>query len=230
MRKDFTLIIPAYNEEKRIGQTLNSIYKTFDNSIDILIVSNGSTDGTVELIKNFKLQHKNFDYLDFREKLGKGGAILEGLKKSKTKYLGFIDADDAFDLSYIKEIIEDIRNNDIIIASKWKYQSFFKVNEPFLRKIMSRVWNLLVRIFLGLNFRDTQAGAKFFKNSAFKNIDSNFVSKKFAFDIELLYNFKQKGFKIKEVYVPSIYRAETTFKFKDIPQMFFDLIKIRWSK
>lgn len=230
MKKDFTLIVPAYNEGNRIEQTLNSIHKNFNDSINVLIVSNGSTDSTVEILKKFKYKHKNFNYLDFKEKLGKGGAILEGLKKSKTKYLGFIDADDSFDLTYIKEIIKDLKNYDIIIASKWKHQTFFKVNEPFLRKLMSRGWNILVRTLLGLKFKDTQAGAKFFKNSAFKNIDQNFISKKFAFDAELLYKFKQKGFTIKEIYAPSIYRAETTFKFKDIFPMFNDLIKIWWSK
>ncbi len=230
MKKDFTLIIPAYNEENRIEQTLNSIHNSFNDSIDVIIISNGSIDNTINILKKYKLKYKNFDYLDFKDKLGKGGAILEGLKKAKTKYLGFIDADDAFDLTYIKEIIKNLKNNDVIIASKWKHQSFFEVNEPFLRKIMSRGWNILVRILLKLNFRDTQAGAKFFKKSAFDKINSTFISKKFAFDAELLYKFKKNRFFIKEVYTPSVYKAETTFRFRDIFSMFTDLIKIWWSK
>ena len=101
--KDWTLVIPAYNEEKRIKQTLNSIQNTLGNEINILVVSNGSVDTTVSILEEWKKDHKNFDFLDFSEKLGKGGAILKGLVKVESKYVGFIDADDSFDLNTVKE-------------------------------------------------------------------------------------------------------------------------------
>ena len=116
---DLTLVIPAYNEEKRIRSTLSSLNKVFRNKINILVVSNGSSDETINILENWKKTHKNLKYLDFPEKLGKGGAILEGLKVAKNKYIGYVDADDAFDLNYIKKIINDLKKYDMVIASKW---------------------------------------------------------------------------------------------------------------
>ena len=160
--QNWTLIIPAYNEGLRIKNSLDSLYKVFGNSIKILVVSNGSIDNTIEILKKEKEKHSNLNFLEFPDKLGKGGAILEGFKISKTKYIGFIDADDAFELVDIKKILDNFDNFDCIIASKWKGRNFFQVDEPFLRKIFSRGWNVLVRIYLGLNYKDTQAGAKNF--------------------------------------------------------------------
>ncbi|MBU2639818.1 MAG: glycosyltransferase [Nanoarchaeota archaeon] len=228
--KDWTLVIPAYNEEKRIKQTLDSIQNVLGNEINVLVVSNGSKDKTVEILKNWKKEHVNFEFLDFNEKLGKGGAILKGLREVKTKYAGFIDADDSFDLNYVKNIIKNFGNNDVIIASKWKDRSFFNVSEPFMRKFSSRTWNLLARFFLNLRFRDTQAGAKFFKKSAFDAIDKKFICKGFSFDTELLFKFNKADFKIKEVYIKTIHREGSTFAYKQVIPMFKDLLKLWWSK
>ncbi len=230
MPKKISIIIPAYNEEKRIGKTLNSLYKTFRDDNKILVVSNGSSDNTVEILKEEKKKYPNLEFLDFPDKLGKGGAILEGLKKTDSEYIGFIDADDAFDLNYIKKILNELNGYDCIIASKWKDRNFFQVDEPPLRKILSRGWNFLVRFFLGLHYKDTQAGAKFFKKKVKDEIGFDFISKGFAFDIELLKKIKRKGFNIKEVYIPSRFTKGSTFSLKHCPYMFKDLLKIWWSK
>ena len=227
--KDWTLIIPAYNEEKRIKQTLSSIQKVFGDGINVLVVSNGSRDRTVDILKEWKKNHSNFNFLDFSEKLGKGGAIVKGLKEVKSKYAGFIDADDSFDLNSVKSIIDNF-DSDVVIASKWKDKDFFNVSEPFLRKLSSRGWNLLVRVLLGLKFRDTQAGAKFFKKSVFDSIDSDFICNGFSFDTELLFKFKEQKVKIKEVYVKTIHREGSTFAYKQVIPMFKDLVKLWWSK
>ena len=229
MSKKISIIIPAYNEEKRIKNTLNSLYNIFRNDVKILVVSNGSSDKTIDILKEEKKKNSNLEFLDFPKKLGKGGAILEGLKVVGTEYIGFIDADDAFDLNYIKKVLNEFNEYDCIIASKWKERNFFQVDEPFLRKILSRSWNVLVRIFLGLNYRDTQAGAKFFKKEVIGKIGFNFISKGFAFDIELLKKFKKNNFIIKEIYVPSKFIGGSTFSLKYCPGMLKDLIKI-WLK
>ena len=192
-----SIIVPAYNEGKRIESTLNSLFLTFPKE-EIIVVSNGSKDNTVEILKKWKEKNSNLQYLEFTEKLGKGGAIIEGLKIAGGEIVGFIDADDAFDLNYIKNSLSRLSSYDCIIASKWKNKNIFQVNEPMLRKILSRGWNLLVRILINLNYYDTQAGAKFFKNIVKDKIGYNFISRGFAFDIELLHKIKKNNFKIKE--------------------------------
>jgi len=224
-----SIIVPAYNEGKRIESTLNSLLSNFSDG-EIIVISNGSKDNTIEILKRWKDKNKNLIYLDFSEKLGKGGAILEGMKIADGDWIGFIDADDAFDLKYLKTQLLSLDNYDCIIASKWKGRNIFQVNEPIIRKILSRGWNILVRVLLNLNYYDTQAGAKFFKKEVKDNIGDDFISKGFAFDVELLNKIKKNNFSIKEIYVPSKFIPGSTFKLRHCKQMFKDLLKIWRSK
>ena len=226
---NISIIVPAYNEGKRIELTLNSLLLTFPDD-EIIVVSNGSEDNTVEILKTWKEKHVNFRYLEFSDKLGKGGAIVEGLKIASGDLIGFVDADDAFDLSFIKNSLSELSSFDCIIASKWKDKNIFQVNEPMLRKVLSRGWNLFVRVLLGLDYYDTQAGAKFFKKQVRDKINYDFISKGFAFDIELIYKIKISNFKIKEIYIPSKHIEGSTFRLRHCNTMFKDLLKIWWSK
>jgi len=225
--KDFTLVIPAHNEEARIKNTLESFKKAFGSKTKILVVSNGSSDNTCKILEEWKKKESNFDFLDFPDKLGKGGAVLEGLRMVKTKKMGFMDADDAFDLGYIKKLMSLVGKYDCVIGSKWIGRSFFKVTEPPVRKILSRGWNVLVKVMVGLNYHDTQAGAKFFTKDAFDAINKGgFICKNFSFDVELLYKFKMHGFSTKETYVPSTHREGSSFSYKEIFPMFKNLLEV----
>ncbi len=224
-----SIIVPAYNEGKRIESTLNSLFSTFPKG-EIIVVSNGSRDDTIEILRRWKNKNPNLIYLDFPEKLGKGGAIIQGLKIAKGDWIGFIDADDAFDLNYLKNSLLMLSEYDCIIASKWKDKNIFQIDEPITRKILSRGWNILVRILLGLNYRDTQAGAKFFRLEVNEKIGQDFLSKGFAFDVELLNRIKTNNFKIKEVYVPNRYVEGSTFSLKHCKNMFKDLVRIWRTK
>jgi|SRR3989344_2295677 len=226
---EISIIVPAYNEERRIETTLNSLFLAFPKE-EIIVVSNGSSDNTVEILKRWKEKNSNLKYLEFSEKLGKGGAIIEGLKVTKGNIVGFIDADDAFNLNYIKTSLSELIRYDCIIASKWKDRSIFQVDEPITRKILSRGWNLLARILLDLNYYDTQAGAKFFKKTVKDKIGYKFISKGFAFDVELLHEIQRNGFRIKELYVPSRFIEGSTFRLRHCKNMFKDLLKIWWLK
>ena len=224
--KNLSIVIPAYNEGKRIEKTLTSLNKFFPDS-EIIVVSNGSTDNTNELLENWKGKNKNFSYFVYNDKLGKGGAILKGLEAAKSEITGFLDADDAFDLNEVKKMIGKLDSADCVIASKWKGRGFFDVNEPFLRKILGRFWNRLVRILLGLSFSDTQAGAKFFRKDAL-NIKNEFICKDFSFDVELLYRLKDK--KIIECNIPSNYVEGSKFNYKHAVPMFRNVLKLWITK
>src|SRR3989344_6029767 len=222
--KNLSIIIPAYNEEKRISSVLESLIRCFGDNVNVLVISNGSKDDTIKILKGWKTRHKNFNFLEFSEKLGKGGAIIECLKVVNSDFIGFIDADDAFDLSYIKKILDESHDKfDCIIASKWKGINFFQVDEPSLRKILSRIWNILVRILLNLKYEDTQAGAKFFKKQVKNTIGFSFISKGFAFDTELLSKIEDNKFHIEEIYVPSKHIEGSTFKIQHCSVMLKDL-------
>lgn len=223
-------IIPAHNEELRIEKTIISYIKNlkkYFKDFEILIIVNGCKDNTLEVVQELQKKYSSYiKYKNYDETIGKGGAIIEGLKISKGDIIGFVDADDAFNIKGIVRLITLVNSNDCVIASKWKGKEFVNVTEPVIRKILSRSWNLLTKIFLKLNLRDTQAGAKFFKRKVKDTIGYNFISKHFAFDAEILWKIKKNDFKIIEIYVPSKHIEGSTFKLRHSFKMFCDLIKI----
>lgn len=231
---ELSIIIPAYNEELRIERTIIGYItnlKDYFKNFEILVMLNGCKDNTLEVVQELQRRYpQHIKYKDYEEAIGKGGAIIEGLKYSQGEIIGFVDADDAFDIQEIIKLIKTLDFNDCVIASKWKNKSFMDVTEPAVRKFLSRGWNLLVRILLRLYFKDTQAGAKFLKKKVKDAIGYDFICKQFAFDAEFLFKIKEKKFKIKEIYVPSKHMEGSTFKFRHSFQMFSDLIKIWRSR
>ncbi len=231
-----SLIIPAYNEEERIGKTLQSyqyhLQKYLPKFFEIIVVLNGCKDRSPEIVKSFAKKNKAVRYADIPGAIGKGGAVLHGFEMAKGKIIGFLDADAAFDMITIQSMIDRLLQGEVdcLIASKWKGVRFSTVSEPFVRKILSRGWNTLVRLLLGLHLHDTQAGAKFLRRDVFNAIGHNFICRGFDFDIELLLRVKQKGFTIKEEYVPSKHIPGSTFSLKHVPCMFKDLLNLWWRK
>ncbi len=220
---EVSIVIPAQNEEKTIKQFVTRLSTAFRNS-EIIVVCNGCTDNTYEVTKSIK--RKNVKVLNFG-KIGKGGAVYEGLKIAKKPIFGFVDSDGSFNERDIKKVLKGMKNYDVSIGSKWIGKNFFSVHWPFTRKIGSRVWNLFVRVLLGLNLSDTQAGLKIFKRTAYNSIDHNFICKGFEFDIELLDKFNRKGYKIKETFIIPKAAEKTTFNFMKTPKMLFNLIKLK---
>ncbi len=231
--KSVSIIVPAKNEDRRIVNTLNNYSSILErNNIiyEIIVVANACTDKTAEVVKEYATNNRNVKLLESKTP-GKGKAVINGFKCSKNEYVGFIDADDAFNVRDVLNMLSYLETYDGVIASKWIGRKFSQVPEPALKKVLARGWNLLIRILLNLKFYDTQAGAKFFRREVISKIDKNFLCDGFEFDVELLLKVKKAGFKVKEVYVPIKRTGKSTFKFRYILKMFNKLIKLwRLSK
>ena len=166
---DISFIIPAYNEENRIHQTLDRHYHYFENlelSFEIIVVLNGCRDNTLYIVVLFSKYHPRARYINIDKPIGKGAAIIEGFKVAMGKYVSFTDADGS---TYAKELIgllNNIGDSDGIIASRWMKDSFILVKQPLHRRVLSRLFNLFVRIVLNLPFKDTQCGSKIIKNKS----------------------------------------------------------------
>lgn len=229
-----SVVMPAHNEEKRIKGTIINYEKHLKErfkNYEVIVVLNGCKDGTLQVVKELQEKTNKLKFINYEEALGKGGAILEGIKYADGSVIGFVDADDAFSIRGVIKLIEDVQDGaDCVIASKWKNQRFIDVTEPFTRKLLSRGWNYLVKIIMGLELKDTQAGAKFFNKDVAESIGNNFIAKDFTFDVELLSRIKQKRYRIKEVFVPSKHVMGGTFKLRHSIPMFINLIKIWWSR
>lgn len=211
-----SVIIPAYNEEKRIGKTLEKLSK--EKIEEIIVVFDGD-DNTDKIVKRFK----EVKLLKFKKRLGKGNAIKAGFKKAKGSIIVFVDADYGYKEARIKDLTKWIKYYDIVIGSRNR-----KLEKNIFRRIVSYGFNLLTKLILGLNIDDTQCGFKVFKRNVLKDLIQKIKTGGYVFDVELLYLAKEK-YSIKEVSLKWTFEKHSKINlFRDSIKMFIELIKIRW--
>ena len=226
-----SIIIPAHNEERRIKETLLDYIKFFKSkkvNFEIYVILNGCVDNTLAVVKSIKF--KELKYRDYKEPIGKGGALIEGFKLAKGDLIAYTDADDATKPWQLYHLIENIGTYDSIIGSRWMIGSVIQ-KQTFIRRFCSRGFNLLVRLFLNLQFYDTQCGAKVFKRKALYGVLESLKTKGWAFDVNILYYLKRRGYTIKEVPITWEDREGSNLKLrKAIPGMFIALLKLKFTK
>lgn len=234
-----SIIIPAYNEESRIGNTLQTYCSYFKNLEDsngikttFLVVLNGCKDRTLEVVTKLQKQYSSIKIMNLTE-AGKGLAVTEGFKdalQNGNDFIGFVDADMATRPKYFYELIEKIGDTDVIFCSRYMTGSTLLPQRPWIKKWgRELIYNPLVRILMGINFRDFQCGAKLFKAHVVKTILPKMTMKDWAFDIELIYLSKKSGFKLKEI--PTTWfddQAGSKFKMiTDGSKMLSSIVKLR---
>lgn len=215
--KKTSIIIPAHNEEKRIGNTLKEYLNFFHDlkkkkihDFEIIVVLNACKDNTRKVVEEYKC--KELLTLEF-ERGGKGFAVIEGFKnalKRDSELIGFVDADMATPPEAFYDLIKNIENSEGIIANRWDKRSIIKTRQTLLRRVMSRGFNHIVRGLFLMSFRDTQCGAKIFKKEAVEKTVEYVNITHWAFDINLLYLMKKNKFKIKEI--PTIWEDKKESK------------------
>jgi len=221
-----SIVVPAHNEEKSIQKTVSGILGKIRGS-EVIVVCDGCTDRTFERAKAIK---GNVKVIRFGEQRGKGAAIAEGFKVARGQYVGFVDADGAFSAESISKILGQLKHHDCVIASKWKGRRFSEVRGGLSKKLFGRAWNAMIKLMIGLDFSDTQAGLKIMRMAVLKKIGTGFRSRGFEFDVELLKKIKESEFDIKEVYVPTRTVKKSSFTFCHVPGMFLSLLNIRLRK
>ena len=201
------LIIPAHNEEKRIGKTLEA-YSEFLEKIrekeefdyEMIIVINNTHDDTEGVIKPFVKKNKRISYVNL-EKGGKGYALTEGFKlsiKKNVDYIGFVDADMATIPEELWKLM-DVRGYDGAVASRYEKRSKIFPKQSFRTAIVGRIFNLIVRIIFMINYRDTQCGAKIFKKKVIEKILPELKMSSWAYDVNLLYSCNINEFRIASI-------------------------------
>ena len=227
-----SVVIPAYNEERRLPETLKKIREYLslqDYSWEVIIVNDGSKDGTAYAVSTLIYQWPQFKLIDNPQNQGKGAVVRQGMLVSRGNWRLFMDADNSTDISEIEELWPETKDCQVIAGSRYLKKDSIKIKQPLIRRIVSRFGNWLIRILLGVNLKDTQCGFKLFSAKAAQEIFPKQTIMRWGFDIEILAIARKKGFKIKEVAVDwydaegSQVKKSATFK------TLKELIIIKWN-
>lgn len=194
-----TLVIPAYNEEMRIGSTLREYLGHFDRDTEIVVVLNGCHDRTGDIAASFLDPNPNLRIIDERGVLGKGGAVTMGFSRARGDIVAYVDADGATSAAEIDRLMDQIGDADGVIGSRWIDKDVIIRKQSLFRRLASRVFNLTVQSLFNLPYKDTQCGAKVFKREAVKGVVGELGTSNLAFDVDLLYLMHKHGFELKEV-------------------------------
>lgn len=206
--KKISIVIPAYNEEKRIGRTLEEYSIFFAErereqklNYELLVVLNGCKDNTRNIVQEAAQKNPNVCFIDMSA-AGKGLAVITGFKDALTRpntHIGFVDADCATKPDAFHDLISQIEPDHGIIASRYLPGAVVQPREKMSKVLGSRFFNLIIRFLFWMPYKDTQCGAKLFCAPALAIVIPHMTSTQWAFDVDLLYGFKKNGFKVKEV-------------------------------
>jgi glycosyltransferase involved in cell wall biosynthesis len=218
-----SIIMPAYNVEDEIAEAISEVkgvVEKITNSYEIIVVNDGSTDGTARRVEGIMDDHVRM--VNHTVNMGKGVAIKTGVKYASGDYTILLDADRDIDVRNMAQYIKALREYDVVIGSKRHPKSVYQA--PTLRKILSVGWNIFVKMLLGIRVGDTQTGFKAFKTKYLKMIMNVIVVKRYSWDAEALAVANMLKLKIAEA--PVHIRQEKLFKFKEVLNMLIELLGI----
>jgi glycosyltransferase involved in cell wall biosynthesis len=225
-----SIIIPAYNEEKRLPSTLEQVFHFLEKqsfSSDVIVVENGSTDKTFEIAQKFGDQHKNLRLIHNEER-GKGGAVQRGVLEAHGEYVFICDADLSMPVGEISKFLPPaLKDFDIAIGSR-EAPGAVRYKEPYYRHLTGRVFNMLIRLMVLPNLQDTQCGFKCLRARVARDIFPFQTLTGWAFDVELLYIAHLHGHRILEIPIDWYYNAEPKVRVLRVSGLLFvDLLVIR---
>src|SRR5947209_9693685 len=199
----YSIIIPAYNESERIIATLDRVLAYLDQqqwNAEVVVVNDGSRDNTAQIIQRYAAAHPHVRLLENPGNRGKGYAVRNGMMNARGDLLLFSDADLSSPIEEAPKLFAAISAGaDCAIGSRWLRPELQSERQPLHRQVFGRIYNLLLRLILGLDFADTQCGFKAFTRSSAEAIFPRMRIDRWGFDSELLFLAKKDGQRIAEV-------------------------------
>jgi len=233
-----SIVIPAYNEEAIIEETLRKVTEYLEgNSLhyEIIVVCDGCKDSTATIAEGFAMGRDNIKVVGRTVNMGKGFSVRQGCLEAKGDYIIFTDADLSTPIDEIEKLLKWLEKGyDIVIGSRALKESDIRIHQAWYREIMGKTFNLFVQAIAIKGIKDTQCGFKGFKKEATRKIFQLQTINGFSFDVEVLYIARMLGYTIKEVPVRWLNRADSKVNpFIHPLQMLTDLLRIRirgWKK
>lgn len=229
------LLIPAYNEEARIEPVLREFGAYFRDhypgKFQLVIVLNGCRDNTRGVVERVAQEFPAISLLDFPAPIGKGGALIEGLKlASQAEVIGYVDADGASPPQAFHALVKRLREADCIIGSRWLPGTVLHQAQPWLRRFTSRCFHVVVEGLFWMHIKDTQCPCKVMRRAAAEKIHSTLQIADLAFDVNLLVSLKRAGFSILEVpteWTDKVGSKVTSSLFRSSLTMFLSVVRVR---
>lgn len=185
-----SLIIPAYNEEQRLGATLelygHAFRSAYGNDCELLVVANGCTDRTIDVARRAGEWLPQLRAINVPQPVGKGGAVLEGFTHARGERVLFADADGATAPHSLIELVACLDRHDVAIGSRRVTGSTITQAQPMFRRVLGTLFMLMTRLLFRMPFHDTQCGAKAFRARAARVLVQHVQEQRWAFDVDLL--------------------------------------------
>ena len=230
----YSIIIPAYNESARIPATLESVVaavRLHQWPAEVIVVNDGSTDSTAQLVRNFSLHAPEVRLLENPGNRGKGYSVRAGILNAQGDIVMFTDADLSAPMDEADRLFAAIANGaDIAIGSRWLESGRQTHRQPLYRQIFGRCFNAVCRMVMQLPFADTQCGFKAFTRSAAQTVFQLQTIERWGFDPEILFIAIKRGFRVVEVPVSWAHDERSRMSYlRDGLQMLKELAIVRWN-
>lgn len=235
LTRSISVVIPAYNEEKRLASTLKQVLEYLSRGnwlfAEVLVVDDGSRDSTAALAERFEKTDSRIRLLRNPGNRGKGYSVRHGMLEARGDWVLFTDADLSSPIEELSRLISaaESRKASVAIGSRALDRSLIGVHQSAFRENAGRFFNLCVRLIAGLPFSDTQCGFKLFERQAAQEIFSRQRLERFGFDPEILFIARQRGYRTAEVAVRWNNAEGTKVTLLGGLTPFIDLFRIRWN-
>jgi dolichol-phosphate mannosyltransferase len=226
-KPELSLVMPAYNEEKNIRLVIeraDDVARQMGLRYELIVVDDGSVDNTKVEVEGCARINGHVKVASYNNNVGKGFALRTGFSLAVGDLVIFMDSDADIDPKQVAYYINALKDADVVVASKWHPQS--KLDTPLTRRILSRGFNALVKLLVGLRFSDTQTGLKAIRREALAGVFPRLTVKRYAFDVELL--ALANLLRLKVVELPINIRLRSLFSFREVWRMFLDLLGITY--
>jgi glycosyltransferase involved in cell wall biosynthesis len=230
---ELSIVVPSFNEERRLPPTLESIAKYIQEkrpNTEVIVVDDGSTDGTAAVAESWRDRISRLRVVSNGRNRGKGFSVRHGSLEACGDIVLFTDADLSAPIEEAEKLLATLKSHDVAIGSRAVDRSLIEVHESRFREFAGIIFNRIVRFMLGLPFVDTQCGFKAFRRERCRIIFEQQTIERFGFDPELLYLARYHKLSVVEVPVRWAHSPATKVNMmRDSVQMFLDVFIIRWN-
>jgi glycosyltransferase involved in cell wall biosynthesis len=235
MPPKYSIIIPAYNESQRIPATLDKVLAHIAQEkwdAEVLVVNDGSRDSTADIVRGYAAAHSILRLVENPGNRGKGYSVRNGMQNARGEVLLFSDADLSSPIYEARKLFDALNSGaDVAIGSRWLMRETQTERQPLYRQLFGRLFNLMLRVVLGLPFKDTQCGFKAFNRRAADAIFPRQRIERWGFDPELLFLARKFGFVTREVPVEWAHDERSKISpLRDGLAIFSEMLRIRWNE